>query len=123
MKEKKSFKKNVLVVGLGRSGIGAAKLLNAEGHKVIVFEKADGPTFNDLAQQLCNEGIMVELGKPLEPLSFEPWLENLDFVVISPGIPWDHPTLNELRKSIKLQNKSLFNSMLLCWRSSFSLPL
>ncbi len=87
-----------MVVGLGRSGIGAAKLLHSDGHEVIVLESSEGPQYRSHAENLKTKGIKVELGKPLELLSFSPWLEQLDSVVISPGIPWDHKTLNELRK-------------------------
>ena len=33
----------------------------------------------------------------MEISSFEPWLNQIDQVVISPGISWTHPTLNALR--------------------------
>ncbi len=92
------MKSSILVVGLGRSGIAAAKLLNAEGRKVIVLETKSGAKFESITEELKAKGILIELGKPLEIESFNPFLDEIDSIVISPGIPWNHPTLNELRK-------------------------
>ena len=86
-----------LIVGLGRSGVGAARLLHAQGHHVVVLERDEGPEQQSKAQQLNDQGIETALGCPLEFSSFQPWLDQVDQVVISPGIPWDHPTLMLLR--------------------------
>ena len=86
-----------LIVGLGRSGVGAARLLHAQGHHVVVLERDDGPAQQFKAQQLRDQGIQTELGCPLEFSSFQRWLDQVEQVVISPGIPWDHPTLMQLR--------------------------
>ena len=86
-----------LIVGLGRSGVGAARLLHAQGHHVVVIERDDGPEQQSKAQQLRDQGIQTELGCPLEFSSFQRWLDDVEQVVISPGIPWDHPTLMQLR--------------------------
>ncbi len=98
LNQKESLKAKILVVGLGRSGIGAAKLLKAEGYEVVVLESATSALHKKRAVQLRNNGITVELGKTLELQSFLPWIERLDSVVVSPGIPWNHKTLNELRR-------------------------
>jgi UDP-N-acetylmuramoylalanine--D-glutamate ligase len=87
-----------IVVGLGRSGLGAARLLHHQGQKVVVLERGTGPDQTSCAATLQAEGIQVELGIPLEINSFEPWRSDLDAVVVGPGIPWDHPTLNGLRQ-------------------------
>ena len=86
-----------LIVGLGRSGVGAARLLHAQGHQVVVLERDEGPEQQSKAQQLRDQGIQTELGCPLEFSSFQRWLDDVEQVVISPGIPWDHPTLMQLR--------------------------
>ena len=86
-----------LIVGLGRSGVGAARLLHAQGHQVVVLERDNSPEQQSKAQQLSDQGIQTELGCPLEFSSFQPWLDQVEQVVISPGIPWDHPTLMQLR--------------------------
>ncbi len=100
------MKSRTLVVGLGRSGIGAAKLLHAEGREVIVLEECKGTNFAQLSQPLQAKGIEVVLGKPFQVNSLKQWLNQLASVVISPGIPWNHPTLNQLRsKGIKVQTE------------------
>ena len=87
-----------IVVGLGRSGLGAARLLRHQGKTVVVFERGDGPAQVSCAAKLETEGIHVELGLPLEINSFQRWRSDLTTVVIGPGIPWNHPTLEALRK-------------------------
>ena len=87
-----------IVVGLGRSGSGAARLLHNQGESVVVIEKGESDSLRSQAESLREQGIQVELGKSLELSSFEPWRNTLRTVVISPGIPWDHPTLDALRR-------------------------
>jgi UDP-N-acetylmuramoylalanine--D-glutamate ligase len=88
-----------IVVGLGRSGVGAARLLHHQGQSVVVLERGTGPDQTACAAKLQAEGIQVELGIPLDVNSFEPWRSGLKAVVIGPGIPWDHPTLESLRQN------------------------
>ncbi len=88
----------IIVLGLGRSGLAAAKYLNEKGNNVLVFEKSRKESFEELAKNLQTEGIQVQLGMPLKLSSFEPWENQFSMVITSPGIPWDHPTLNQLRK-------------------------
>ncbi len=85
-------------MGLGCSGISAARLLNKQGQKVIVFEQSQSPTVTEMAKVLTKEEIQVELNTPLEIKSFKPFLDDLEKVVISPGIAWNHPILEELRQ-------------------------
>ncbi|WP_415398801.1 UDP-N-acetylmuramoyl-L-alanine--D-glutamate ligase [Synechococcus sp. W4D4] len=87
-----------VVLGLGRSGLGAARLLARRGASVLVLESGDGPEHQRKAEDLRAEGIVVELGKALAPESFEPLLADCARVIVSPGIRWDHPTLNWLRE-------------------------
>ncbi len=86
------------VLGLGRSGAGAARLLKKQGHRVIVFDQCKGPDQKRLSIELSKTGIEVFLGQTLEIETFKPWISQLETVVISPAIPWNHPTLNELRE-------------------------
>ena len=80
------MKSNTLVIGLGKSGIAAAKLLNAEGIKVTILEKRQTKDLETIAQSLRNDGIEVKLNQPLELSSFNPWLPDLKTVITSPGI-------------------------------------
>ena len=86
-----------IVVGLGRSGLGAARLLKQQNRDVVVFERGDNEALQHTSKTLAEEGIQVVLGQPLTLESFNAWRDNLGAVVIGPGIPWDHPTLVELR--------------------------
>ncbi len=90
-------RKTTIIVGLGKSGIAAARLLHKEGQKVVVIEKAQERKHKEIAKELGKLGIVVALGQPLKISSFQPWLEDLSDVITSPSIPWDHETLNELR--------------------------
>ncbi len=86
-----------IVIGLGASGNGVAKLLLSQGCEVVLFEQNKNANFLKRAQELIALGIQVKLGTPLEIESFEPWLDKLNLIVISPGIPLDHPTLQKLK--------------------------
>ncbi|MEY3544570.1 MAG: hypothetical protein RLZZ247_727 [Cyanobacteriota bacterium] len=87
-----------VVLGLGRSGIGAARLLHQRGEAVLVLESADSPALQQRAAALREEGIEVRLGVPLEPSSFSALPAPPARVIVSPGIRWDHPTLEALRQ-------------------------
>ena len=90
---------HTIVVGLGRSGMGAARLLAQSGTAVSVIDSGTGETLEQRAQLLRQQGIGVQLGVPLEPASFRTWQDDMQRVVISPGIAWDHPTLQTLRSN------------------------
>jgi len=85
------------VVGLGRSGIGAARLLQSQGHHVTVLESQDAAPQQRIAADLRQQGIDVRLGCSLVPDPFLTWGAPLDQVVLSPGIAWDHPVMQGLR--------------------------
>ena len=85
----------VAIIGLGRTGIGVARLLHSQGHPVTLLESRDGSGQQAAAAFLHGEGIAVRLGVPLA-------LESLSeprpaAVVVSPGIRWDHPELERMR--------------------------
>ena len=107
-----------IVVGLGRSGIGAARLLHHNGTPVSVIERGQTPQDEIRAAPLRQQGIEVSLGLPLEPESFRPWHGRFDTVVIGPGIAWDHPTLNALRA----QGIRVRGEMDLAWQALRHLP-
>jgi len=87
-----------VVLGLGRSGTGAARLLQRQGHAVLVLESGQGQALEQKADSLRQEGIAVALGVPLSPDSFEALDGTPERVIVSPGIRWDHPALEELRR-------------------------
>ena len=78
--------KKVLVLGLAKSGVSAAKLLHELGALVTVN---DGKPFdeNPEAQELLSLGIKVIIGShPIELLD-----EEFSLMVKNPGIPYSHP--------------------------------
>ncbi|MED5321478.1 MAG: UDP-N-acetylmuramoyl-L-alanine--D-glutamate ligase, partial [Cyanobacteriota bacterium] len=77
-----------IVVGLGRSGLGAARLLKQQNRDVVVFECGDNEALQRTSKMLVEEGIQVVLGQPLNLESFDAWRDKLNAVVIGPGIPW-----------------------------------
>ena len=107
-----------LIVGLGRSGIGAARLLHTQGHQVVVLEQDACSLQQIKAQSLRDQGIEVALGCPLELSSFKPWIDQIEQVVISPGIPWDHPTLMKLRH----QGVTVRGEMAVAWEALRDCP-
>ncbi|MCG7338718.1 UDP-N-acetylmuramoyl-L-alanine--D-glutamate ligase [Staphylococcus sp. ACRSN] len=89
--------KDVLVVGLAKSGYEAAKLLNKLGAKVIVNDGKD--LSNDShAKDLENMGITVIGGE--HPLSL---LDNNPVIIKNPGIPYHVPLIDAaVKKGLKI---------------------
>ena len=86
--------KKVLVFGSGISGIGASRLLESMGKEVILY---DGNTSLDpeKMKQQIGEGTKVEV--ILGELSDEV-INELEMVVMSPGVPTDLPVVNKMRE-------------------------
>jgi len=74
--------KRVLVVGMARSGVAAAQLLVKAGAKVIVNDNKTKEQLGDAVAPLENLPVEWALGCPAGDV-----LENVDVMVISPGIP------------------------------------
>lgn len=85
--------KNITVVGLGRSGLAASRLLAAAGARVSVSEAREDTPLKALAQALKGEGISVELGAHTRP-----WIQGQDLIVASPGVPPTSPPLRWARE-------------------------
>ena len=85
--------KKVLVFGSGISGVGAVKLLEKHGADVVLY---DGKVNLDLEKLKNNlgEGCKAEiiLGELPEEV-----MDELDLVVLSPGVPTDLPVVNAMR--------------------------
>ncbi|MGK7881979.1 MAG: UDP-N-acetylmuramoyl-L-alanine--D-glutamate ligase [Crocosphaera sp.] len=102
------------IIGLGRSGIAAAKCLKQDGWEVIISDRATSESLNPLQQQLQAEGITVKLGHtPNLNSSALPQL-----IVVSPGVPWDIPLLIEARE----KNIDTIGEIELAWRYLNSSP-
>ncbi|TAE58210.1 MAG: UDP-N-acetylmuramoyl-L-alanine--D-glutamate ligase [Nostocales cyanobacterium] len=84
------------VIGLGKSGIAAARLLKQEGWEVEIWDSNTSPNLLEQQQQLAQEQITVNLGKtPNFENSELPKL--IELIIVSPGVPWDIPILRKAR--------------------------
>ncbi|MCU0525272.1 MAG: UDP-N-acetylmuramoyl-L-alanine--D-glutamate ligase [Elainella sp. Prado103] len=81
------------VIGLGRSGMAAARLLKQQGWQVIVSDAGQSEGLKHTQQLLASEGITVQLGD-----RFTPDPGRMQQVVVSPGVPWDLPGLVKARE-------------------------
>ncbi len=107
-----------MVIGLGRSGQGAARLLRARGDAVVVLESGDSPDHRARAAVLEAEGIPVHLGTSLGSEAFAALPLPVAAVVVSPGIPWDHPVLEDLRR----QGVQVQGEIVPAWEASGAVP-
>jgi UDP-N-acetylmuramoylalanine--D-glutamate ligase len=91
MNELELRNKRVLVVGLGKSGLAAARFLKARGARVTVSDARPATLIAELTQ-LLDEGFMVESGSH-GLLTFR----RQDLIVVSPGVPATVPELVTVR--------------------------
>ncbi|MHC5743650.1 MAG: UDP-N-acetylmuramoyl-L-alanine--D-glutamate ligase [Nostoc sp.] len=102
------------VIGLGKSGVAAARLLKREGWEVELSDRNTSETLLEQQQELAAEQITVKLGQSLELNG-----ANLpQLIVVSPGVPWDIPVLVEARQL----GIETIGEMELAWRNLQSLP-
>ncbi len=96
-----------IILGLGVSGINAAKLLKSEGKEVLVLENHSSSQLIDISEKLKSQGInVILLNEPLNINNFKAWLDRITLIIVSPGIDWEHETLKQLRKrKIKMQGE------------------
>jgi UDP-N-acetylmuramoylalanine--D-glutamate ligase len=81
--------KEVLVVGLGASGKAACELLLRKGARVWAVDDAKTDMLQRDADRLKGQGVRVQLGGELPNRGF-------DLAVVSPGVPWESPSLQSL---------------------------
>ncbi|WP_144052118.1 UDP-N-acetylmuramoyl-L-alanine--D-glutamate ligase [Gloeocapsa sp. PCC 73106] len=105
--------KKAYVIGLGRSGMAAARLLKQQGWNVIVSDRSTGESLLETKELLVAQGIEVNLGSL-------PTLETsqIDLIVVSPGVPWDSSILIEARD----RGIDTIGELELAWRSLQTLP-
>ena len=83
--------KKVLVVGLGRSGLSAARFLRGQGARVTVSDSRSADALAKDIPSLLDAGIMVEAGGH-GLLTFR----RQDLIVVSPGVPLDTPEVKQV---------------------------
>ncbi|MGO0122019.1 UDP-N-acetylmuramoyl-L-alanine--D-glutamate ligase [Desulfothermobacter acidiphilus] len=75
----------VLVIGAGKSGVAAARLLRRHGAEVTLSDR------HQVKVPPLPEGVQLLLGT-------YPPVQGFDFLVISPGVPQDEPPVQEARQ-------------------------
>ncbi|MDD3838977.1 MAG: UDP-N-acetylmuramoyl-L-alanine--D-glutamate ligase [Clostridia bacterium] len=78
--------KQILIVGLARSGIAAAKILSEMGANIFVSDIKEQEQLLSEMNQLKDYNIQFYLGKMPDPL-----IDKVDIIVLSPGVPSDLP--------------------------------
>ncbi|GBD97391.1 UDP-N-acetylmuramoylalanine--D-glutamate ligase [bacterium BMS3Abin06] len=91
-KKKNNFKdKKILVVGLARSGIGAANLLSSSGVSVTVTDRKSRSSLEDQIRKLWPSVKVITDGNQEEVFDVS------GMIVVSPGVPLDIPPLIRAR--------------------------
>jgi UDP-N-acetylmuramoylalanine--D-glutamate ligase len=98
--------KNVVVLGLGQSGMAAAALLRRDGARVVVRDEARGGLVEIRANLLRHQGVQVELGSDFDRSA------RFDLAVLSPGIAPDREIVAELAE----RNTPLLSELELAYR-------
>jgi len=102
------------IIGLGKSGIAAAKLLKRSGWLVTIGDAKSSAELQRQQQELAAQGIQVKLGYSLNLDS----PDRPELIVVSPGVPWDIPVLIQAR-NLGIETIGEFE---LAWRNLQSLP-
>ena len=86
------------VIGLGRSGFWAAKYLRSIGKRVIVWESKENKELLETKEILEKLDISVCLNKQFLFDEFSTCLKQIESIVVSPAIPFDHKTIIKLKE-------------------------
>ena len=86
--------KEVLVFGLGISGIGAGSLLEKRGARVVLYDGNEKLDKDKIREQLGEDSSARIITGPFP----EELLGELDLVVLSPGVPTDLPVIEKMRE-------------------------
>lgn len=89
------FQKNVLIVGTGKSGINAGKLLLEKGASIVFYDDNVALDVEKLLSQFNGRtDIKIVLGEVSDKV-----LADIDLMVISPGVPIDSTVANVVREN------------------------
>lgn len=84
--------RRVFIVGLGRSGLGAARVLAPVAARVVAADEKPLGELGAAVQALAQEGVELRLGDQGSVLP-----EDVDLLVRSPGVPWEAPLVASAR--------------------------
>ena len=73
--------KNVVVVGLGRTGLAVARFLHQQGARIVATDTANEAALGDTVAQLRHMDIEIELGAHSNRV-----FQESDLIVVSPGV-------------------------------------
>ncbi|MBN21346.1 MAG: UDP-N-acetylmuramoyl-L-alanine--D-glutamate ligase [Bdellovibrionaceae bacterium] len=90
--------KNVLVVGIGRTGVSIGRYLSKSGAKVTLTDMKQRNELNEYVRDLQDCKVEFDFGKHSPHL-----FEQADLIVVSPGVPLNIKPIEEAR----LQGKAL----------------
>jgi len=82
-----------VVLGAGRSGLAAARLLNSLGQPVLLCDEETPEAMDDQLSELKAAGISFQFGAWAPSI-----LKDADSLVISPGVPLRHPMCEAARE-------------------------
>lgn len=86
--------KNILLVGLAKTGISTLRFLNKIKANIIVHDMKKEEDLIEVLDSLKDlESVEYILGKEIKDVS------NIDLVVVSPGVPLDTPLFDKIRNS------------------------
>lgn len=90
--------KNILLVGLAKTGVSTLKFLNKQNAKIKVHDMKKEDDLKDILDSLKElDNIEYILGKEVSDIN------EIDLVVVSPGVPLDTDLFNRIReKGIKI---------------------
>jgi UDP-N-acetylmuramoylalanine--D-glutamate ligase len=80
--------RHVTVMGLAKTGVAAARFLNRHGAQVTATDLRDVTALTGVLEELSGLGIRFVLGR-----HDEADFTHADLVVVSPGVPQEHPLL------------------------------
>lgn len=80
----------VLVVGLGRSGLSAARFLSRQGARVTVVDQSPRTALTH-SKKLPSSAVLRSGVRRFDVRRFR-------LIVVSPGVPWNHPQLVRARR-------------------------
>lgn len=100
------------VIGLGKSGIAATRVLLREGWQVVLSDRNTTPPLANAIPELQSGGVVVKLGHNFSVQ------DEANLVVVSPGVPWDIPPLEAVRQ----QGTEVIGEAELAWRNLNDIP-
>lgn len=101
--------KKVLILGLSKSGISAAKYLVGTGEYNVYLTESKSDVDKSLVEELKSIGVKIEFGRHSDE-----FIEGADFAVTSPGIP----PRSEIFKKLNERNITIISEVELAYRNT-----